>query len=203
MDAEQIIELEFVEGSRFFRVPSEFWFNDSRTNFWYEYRDGCWELKRLNLGNNSSYWEVQEEELSFDEAKARYPDSFPMLTKQNARLQKKVLSDLKLQRELETDTQVFEDPEELPLGFTFVGPEDGKGGREYSRQPKEFGTPVGRVGFSAGRSFLGRVTEEKWYICVIDPTGEYDHQLTIWGPRFDDKNEAQKWVVQKLNELCR
>ncbi len=202
MTAEQRIELEFVEGSRFFLVPGEFWFKDSRTNFWYVFKNGSWVLERLNLGNMSSYWEVQEEELSFEDAQLRFPDHFPMITTRNARLEKKILGDLKFQRELETDDQKFEDPTGLPLGYLWHGEEESSG-RQFSHQVKDAGYPNGAVAFGTGRSFLGKVTYQKRYFCIIEPTGVSDHQLTIFGPSFPDKNEAQTWVVQKLNELCK
>jgi hypothetical protein len=200
MTTEQKIELEYVEGSEFFRTFDGLWFHDIRTNFWYVFEDKYWRLRRRNFGNNGDF-ESFYERLSYENAQLKLPNGFPMIAIRNDRLEKKILGDFRLQNELEIDDQKFEAPDGLPTGYLWDGDEDSRR-RSYSHQVKDAGYPSGLVLFLEGKSDLGEVLHEKRYSCVVEPRGEVDG-IDIIRNSFSDKNEAQKWVVQMLNELLK
>ena len=123
-----------------------------------------------------------------EEAKDRYPGSIPLTIFSNKTKQGKRSKIYKQLIAASTDRQVYEAPANLPRGFGFT---DAENVRIYAHKLKVQEHAVGKVLFSVGPSYVGLFWESG-----VEPANRLPETK-----RFENKNEAQAWVVTELRRL--
>ena len=169
-----------------------FWDVDN-TNYVWSPEEKHW--VETTMFNYSDYWYdgvSPDTEISIDDVEQSYPGSVPIViltTKKKAARRARIIREY---RKANTDKQVFENPVRLPRGYGFT---DTSKSRHFKHKTDPDAHPTASVYFEPGPSYRGSYSNE---VLAGGPRGQK------WDVRsFEDKNEAQVWVIAGLRKLVK
>ncbi len=140
--------------------------------------------------------------ISAEAASKRFPGSLPILAMSNKTKQARRTRIRRKRAAWTKDSQVFEEPMNLPRGFGFT---DTDTVRSFTHKQFPELHPIGKVSFSPGQvpgpaAFLSHQSPIKYFGAYWLVGDDPAKRLSQNSKGFESKNEAQAWVIDQIRQ---